>query len=274
MATKYPGRDFITTPEAVAQRKWEAMLPRDANREAFACEHPVPRHGISLPDPIVGGRKRTVEVHARCRKCPSCLSHRRRLWTARAIDEVAAAPRTWFGTLTVSPEHRWRYRLAADLLEHEAISSEDHAELVFRCMADLVGKEVTKMFKRLRESGAQFRYLLVAEAHKDGFPHYHLLLHEVEAPIRKAALEPQWRLGFSQWRLVGQEPGAARYVCKYLNKTLLCRVRGSQRYGRGYRIAASANRLNEVADALKSFDPETNKTKANGELSPSREQKK
>jgi hypothetical protein len=97
-----------------------------------------------------------------------------------------------------------------------------------------ISRELTKYLKRVRkESGAKFRFLLVAEAHKSGLPHYHLLLHEHDQfrPVRKSVLEAQWKAyGFSKWRLIEDER-AARYVCKYLSKDAIARVRASIRYG-------------------------------------------
>src|SRR3546814_2282418 len=50
-------------------------------------------------------------------------------------------------------------------------------------------------------TGVPLRYLLVVEPHDDGFPHFHILMHEQDSPVRKALLEEQWRSGFSHWRL-------------------------------------------------------------------------
>jgi hypothetical protein len=79
------------------------------------------------------------------------------------------------------------------------------------------------------------RFLLVAEAHKTGLPHYHALIHEVdpERPVRSRILRQQWTLGFSQCKLVaqGDETKSASYVAKYLAKSAAARVRASQGYG-------------------------------------------
>lgn len=231
--SSYPGRDFVTQSDTAARLLYEQRLPQGTR---WPCQSPVLRHGIGLPDLVKAGPVLPVTVAARCRRCEHCLAHRRQLWTARAVDEVKAAPRTWFGTLTVSPENRFRHEVAADLLRPSAVSSADWPEFKFRCLADSVGKEVTRMFKRLRKRGAKFRYLLVFEAHKDGWPHVHLLVHEVAEPVRKATLDGQWPLGFSKWKLVEREPAAAVYVCKYLAKDALTRVRASLRYGQAYRL--------------------------------------
>ena len=98
-----------------------------------------------------------------------------------------------------------------------------------------VGREVTRYLKRVRkESGARVRYLLVAERHKSGQPHLHIMVHEAdqERPVRYATLANQWKLGFVHFKLA-QDTKTAAYVCKYISKALLARVRASLRYGLG-----------------------------------------
>lgn len=179
---------------------------------------------------------RTVVIRVRCRKCPECLEHKRRLWTARAIQEVRQARRTWFGTLTVGPDNRFRAKAKAEALceqrRAERFSMLTPPERT-KAIAGQLHPEVTKWLKRVRKvSKARLRYLLVVEPHKDGFPHFHLLLHELDQPVTKATLESQWTIGFSQWRLVpAMELRPTYYVCKYLTKSSQTRVRASRHYG-------------------------------------------
>lgn len=177
-----------------------------------------------------------LDLPVRCRKCENCLRHRQRLWTARAIDECALSHRNWFGTLTIRPEDRVRYLYDAQLRNDRATgdswgatSSADQYR--YLCIAIL--PDVTKFLKRVRKNaGTPFRYLLVTEAHEDGFPHLHMILHESEGSIRKNVLEAAWRSGFSHWRLLRDgDPKGAYYACKYLSKSALTRIRASQRYG-------------------------------------------
>ena len=94
--------------------------------------------------------------------------------------------------------------------------------------------DVTKWLKRVRkESGAKLRYILVAEAHKSGLPHYHMLVHEQVGggQVGERTLRKQWAMGFSKWNLV-TDKAPARYVCKYLTKAAAARVRASLNYGR------------------------------------------
>lgn len=193
-------------------------------------------YGWIGPSPIGSPDTRTVAVRVRCRKCPECLAQKRRMWTARAIDEIGRSMRTWFGTLTVSPERRFHAMMLADresarrwAAPLNAQSPQDRTKLI---AAQLL-PEVTRWLKRVRKnSGAPLRYLLVAEAHKDGFPHFHLLLHERGHPVGKRALEGSWTYGISHFRLVPiGEVKQAAYVCKYIAKSPQTRIRASRRYG-------------------------------------------
>lgn len=182
-------------------------------------------------------RTATAYVTVRCRKCARCLDHRRRMWTARAIAELRTWPRTWFGTLTFRPDWRtWVQAKAAHRVSVRRLEQWSMLETTeqFRAMVGESGPLVTKWLKRIRKhSNGRLRYLLVSEAHEDGFPHYHLLLHETaDSAVTKRLLEAQWKHGFSHWRLVDSaDPKATGYACKYLNKSAQTRVRASQRYG-------------------------------------------
>lgn len=181
----------------------------------------------------------TVEITSPCRRCATCLRKKAALWRFRARDETRNAPRTWFGTLTFSPE--WRYRLVAAARRSSARIGEDYDALEplarFRRYANASGSLVTKWLKRVRkQSGVRLRYLLVVEEHKDGAPHYHVLIHEVEPDgfVRKSVLRDNWSHGFSKWKLV-EDLRSADYVCKYISKSLMARVRASMRYGKNIR---------------------------------------
>lgn len=175
-----------------------------------------------------------VEMQLRCRKCEACLRARAAEWRQRALAEMSAASRTWFATLTIRPEERWRIDYAA-LQRYPELGVE--AVRSFRERHTVVCQELTRFLKRVRKnSGAPLRYLLVAESHKDGFPHYHALIHEVspDKPVRHATLSAGWTFGFSQFKLT-TDPKSAYYVTKYLTKSALARVRASARYGRSER---------------------------------------
>lgn len=176
----------------------------------------------------------TAYVSVRCRQCRRCLIARGKLWTARAIDEIAASNRTWFGTLTLRPEAQFHYRIIADKRVSDAGTRWDQLsqDEQFKERIRSISPEITKFLKRLRKNTkASLRYLLVSEAHKSGDPHFHMLLHEHEGFAPKAAIEAAWRLGFSHWRLCDTDKKAAVYACKYLTKSVLTRVRASREYG-------------------------------------------
>lgn len=175
----------------------------------------------------------TLEIFAKCRRCAPCLKARSLEWTYRAKRELQAASRTWFGTMTLTPqEHflascRWQTgkvgRTWAELSPAEQLKAEH----------EVIGKEITRWLKRVRkESGARLRYLLVVEAHKSGLPHYHVLVHETSPleAVGERTLRRQWKLGHSKFKLV-EGPAVAGYVAKYLAKAAEARVRASVRYG-------------------------------------------
>lgn len=268
--SRYPGRNRVMSRQDAGDLAMRDYLAdRDGNGDRYKCTDPYVVYGIGLPSAATAmhdywnyraAGKIPVEIPTRCRKCDMCLAHRRRLWTARAIDEIAASNRTWFGTLTVNPYERFLYGLDAAMRGERAghgnwqsLSPENQ----FPFLAKVIGEDITKWLKRVRKvSGASLRYLLVSEAHKDGFPHFHILLHEPDKAVAKAVLEEQWRAGFSHWRLVKREdPRSAYYACKYLAKDARTRVRGSIRYGRAQLVARSTERMLRVRDAV--ITPET-----------------
>jgi len=116
----------------------------------------------------------------------------------------------------------------------------------------IISKELTKYFKRLRKKGAQFRFVLVAEAHKDGYPHFHALLHEKGPMITKSTLQGEWPYGFTSAKLV-KDDRAALYVAKYLAKDARTRIRASLQYGQSVHDDFSALILAQsVANPTKS----------------------
>lgn len=209
----------------------------------------------------VTNQTRFVEIVTKCHKCTTCLKERARLWKARAVQEIKQSERTWFGTLTLSPEawslalSRARARASARGVDYASLSEKERFALWDR----QIQTEITKWLKRLRmdvirKAGVEhpvktpFRYLFVVEKHASGVPHYHVLIHETspDIPVRKRQLDGQWSLGFTQFKLVeeefpdwGSDPHhnqsparAAGYVAKYVGKDMLSRVRASQGYGK------------------------------------------
>lgn len=178
----------------------------------------------------------SASLTVRCRKCGPCLKQRAKVWATRGQIELVASRRSWFGTLTLSPESRFIARLKADAaVSNSARWSDLDDTEQFKEIAKVIRREFQLFLKRVRkQSGARFRYLCTTEAHKDGFPHVHLLLHEVsETRVTKRLLEKQWQLGISHWRLVNNHDHKVPwYVAKYLTKSILAKPVASLRYGR------------------------------------------
>jgi len=195
----------------------------------------LPGQGLWHTDVVPDVRSVTLAV--RCRKCARCLAAKSKLWTARAFTELNQSRRSWFITLTIGPDRRFWAKAAAESLvvrrwcERWADISEAQR---FKAIERQLAPEVTRWLKRVRKnSNASLRYLLVSEAHKDGFPHYHLILHEQSGSVTKRILQDAWKWGFSRVNLVEPDTKgkAAWYVCKYLTKSTLARVRASRTYG-------------------------------------------
>lgn len=196
----------------------------------------VMQHPVQVRD----GRTVQLLVGVRCRKCPACLRARSALWRRRALSEVARSTRTWLSTYTLNMHEHYLVECKAreadakngDVFERRSDDSR------FRCRAAIIGQEFTRYAKRVRkQSGSPLRYLVVTERHTgggaaDGLPHLHCLWHEtdVDRPVRKSLLREQWRLGFSAHKLV-TDKAQATYLCKYLAKEAVARVRCSRLYG-------------------------------------------
>ena len=176
-----------------------------------------------------------VDLVVPCRQCPPCLKARSRRWREAVRKETQLAPRSWFVTLTIAPEHRFRIGLEAGV---QLLQEGQYAPDQFAALHKVAGKEVTKFLKRVRKGDEnhpgphKLRYCLVVEAHtlKHGFPHYHAVVHEVAAPITKRLIQGAWHYGHSSAKLVDSADRAAWYVAKYLHKSALARVRASKDY--------------------------------------------
>lgn len=175
-----------------------------------------------------------VEYLVACRRCQNCTRRRRRHWTARIVKELRQADRSWFGTLTVEPEQQYLAALRAerDCLRRGVRWSDMNSKERFNAIVQALAPDLTRWLKRVRKnSGAYVRYCLVAEEHKSGLPHFHVVLHHRAIPVRHKTLKEAWTLGFSDFKLVEEKLSVARYVAKYLAKALGARVRASTRYG-------------------------------------------
>ena len=190
------------------------------------CESPIRRTVTS-----VGPLYRSIAYNVRCRKCRPCKNAKRAYWALAAshVTKVTMTEgrRTWFGTLTATPEAHEAMLKAAIVRTGPDVAWEDAGcEARFLALRREFLIEVQKYWKRLRKEGAEFAYVFVVERHKSGWPHGHFLLHEKGDPIRKRTLQAQWRLGFSNVSIVGGKSKhaaaperAAWYVAKYLSKS-------------------------------------------------------
>lgn len=229
---QFTGRPLVGRPSKAKLRwRWSTLAGRRVLRHVAPRDSHIPRDGLPM----------FVDLEVRCRRCENCLRCRQRCWQARALAEVRQSARTWFGTLTLRPEAYYELLCQAQVqcrargVDYETLSSDDK----FRELNKVIFREITLWQKRVRRySGAKLRFLVVAEVHKSGRPHYHLLVHEVEdsVPVRWELLTKQWRHGFVQFKLM-HDIQAAAYICKYLGKEALARVRASRFYGKETREA-------------------------------------
>lgn len=173
-----------------------------------------------------------------CRACPKCLRIRARLWKQRARVECGMWPRTWFCTYTFKPEehHAMLMRALAERNRAGWLDSDWSAELEYKIRCVEAGKIFTRYLKRVRKPQAgempvTLRYLLVAEQHESGLPHFHALVHECDGAVTYRRLMSRWPHGHATAKLVQHDGAAANYVAKYISKGLMARVRPSLHYG-------------------------------------------
>ncbi|QIG67934.1 replication protein [Rhizobium phage RHph_Y67] len=207
-----------------------------------------------------------------CRRCPKCLRIRALQWSERAMNEIASSQRTWWCTLTMNPH--WQHRVfMEELAQKTAVNprrpgkggwldsdfNDEAKEFLLRCQGGL--KLCTKFWKNVRnpkkgEEPVRLKYLLVAERHVSGLPHYHALVHEQAGSITYRRLSGRWlRYGFFHGKLVGMDDlspeKAASYLTKYVAKDMLCRVRASERYGlQPAQISSQIEDLDDLCDWL------------------------
>lgn len=251
---RYSAADVKRLISRAASQAHPGTFGRDENRPSSAwwnmagdCErslrvelwgHPQPPVDRRHVNVAVGLEKPTgLTLEVRCRQCRKCLLYRRRVWANRAKVEWSLSHRTWLGTLTWPMEHhqvrlaRARHRLGKRGIDFDALPP----TVRFMRLCDQYGTDVTRWLKRVRKrSGAKLRCLVVAEAHKSGWPHYHCLVHEVgeSDEVGERVLRGAWAEyhGHAKFNLV-RDAIAATYATKYLSKSALARVRASRRYG-------------------------------------------
>lgn len=188
-------------------------------------------------------------IDVRCRLCEGCMRMRQWAWTARAAHEQVFAKRTWFITLTYNPN--CRRLIFADASRRKADIAPE-ARLI-----SAAGCYVQRYIKTLRKRGFAFRYVCVPELHRNGFPHYHGLIHCQDGRLAWRDVAAPWvQNGFIVAKLV-EDAKALRYVTKYLSKYRLGRVRSSLKYGdpkgRKDGSAVTRTKLNAIGSAPRSL---------------------
>lgn len=203
-----------------------------------------PAHGqknILVDVAGVNGRRTpmsiSVALSVPCRQCKHCLKRRALMWRQRTSFEILKNERTWFGTLTLSPQGHFedvthaRIRGTSRGVDFD-LSNDDEK---YAARVRIFHMRVVKFFKRVRKNTrANIRYVCVYERHRSGDPHCHLFIHErTDADtVTKRILEAEWHGGFSHWRLVDkQSQQTTRYITKYLTKDARIRIRNSIAYG-------------------------------------------
>ena len=192
-----------------------------------------------------------TEYWVRCRRCDACRKAHSRWWHYRARTEIEQSNRSWFGTLTLRPEAhgimaRRAMKAAKLTVEQFAGLSPDEQ---FAMRHKQIVRELQLWIKRVRAAAAYeqkaksipLRYCLVAERHKSGLPHYHILIHERGERVPHRILRDQWRHGFVNFKVVKEPSRAAHYVAKYLSKCATARVQASQAYGKSKELLTSSD---------------------------------
>lgn len=274
------GREFYARPDGMHVRK---------SREARGVPVPARYAEMRWQEKIAGdpGNWRVI-IFTPCRKCDRCRGNRKALWRRRALVELLKAERTWFVTVTLSPEQhfimisRARRRLRRGAVDYDVLGEDEQ----FRERHSEISRELVLWMKRVRkESGAKLRFVAVCERHDGkrspdaqqrgenfGAPHYHLLVHERGGTrVTKRTLQGQWPFGFTTCKLVLDDDyitdtetqvglrKAAWYVAKYTAKEARTRIRASVRYGQD---ALALSDLGNVKKSLLDFsflDDETQK---------------
>lgn len=208
-------------PNHLSRVEWDTSMGCEKPYQVTLASQP-PDGPLTEIQELRSGETRWIDISTPCRHCAQCLDNRRQLWQKRATLEILNANRTWLGTFTINPHHRFIFAMRAKTFDYHA-------------SYPVISAEITKYFKRLRKAGYKFRYLTVCEAHKDGYLHIHVLIHEGSTPIPKRVLKEHWPYGFTDFRLTDRTKAAARYVAKYLSKDARTRIRASQKYGQTVR---------------------------------------
>jgi len=221
---------------------------------AGGCQQPRP-HVLAASSPT-GLHSLRVYLMTRCRQCQPCRTFRAITWRDRIYNEIAQSNRTWFGTFTFTPLQHSIMEL--DIRKRYALRghSAPWGHCLYKERVKLAGDLMTMFIKRLRFDlgDVKFRYVMVAEPHKNGTPHFHVMFHETGARIGLREIMKSWyqveipedlprnwrpnsQAGWMKAKLVAQDSEtsiqrSSWYLCKYITKTAGTRMRVSFRYGK------------------------------------------
>lgn len=271
--------------EPVGLRQWRAHL-------AGNCTAPFERRLIGAVNAYSRRKHRksagiVLTEEYRCGKCGPCREHRRKTWMARAVVEHNRSARSWMVTFTLSPAWQAELSVKADKLYRQKhanadlpTSKQERLDLKMRVLKRLIGRWL-RVLAGPGSTASKRAYVLVAELHKSGEPHFHMLIHEREAGSifrdedchftrrgeyfvgDESRAKKLWRFGFCRISMCKDEAGAV-YVMKYLAKTQTYRVAASQHYGAAWPDAGDGNlvvwqgrRVFVPCGSHDHFDPET-----------------
>lgn len=259
--------EFVEACEAVT-----GELPEIDEIAAFRASERKASLGGAARSMVIRPGARTpleVEYEVRCRRCEACLRYRSRCWRDRALAEFrhseALGCRAWLGTFTFAPEKHYqaacaaRYECSRQSVDFDALSD---SEKLDKLLKHYYGPHLTRFLARVRKQ-VRIRYLLVCELHQSGLAHFHAVIFETDAgaPLSERMLRGAWRqahLGFCRFNLCRTSAGAA-YVCKYISKSAVARIRASGDFGNPLRIAVKP----------RDYDPPSTWGVSRGGLTPS-----
>ena len=99
--------------DAMATDRFERIGSRRGIYDvSMDCDNPTPvtkvarATGLAKNLRVPGYRPVMIEMVylTPCRRCAHCLRREAKMWRNRALNEIQQASRTWFGTLTCTPE--------------------------------------------------------------------------------------------------------------------------------------------------------------------------
>lgn len=202
---------------------------------------------------------RWVTLVVRCRKCVQCRLTRSWVWSDRAALEAAKGGRVWWCTFTLKPELQYIAELQA--IEQAKNEGDEFWRLDARKQFALRTKycriHLSKMFWRMRKGlrtgyfnknivdiggkaqaeiipPLNFRYMVVAEPHQSGNPHFHALIYE-QGPTQ---IKSNWLnhyasiTGHSSFELARSPVKCSRYITGYLSKSPISIISASLGFGK------------------------------------------